>query len=125
MKKKILTALISMAVLFGAVPAVPVVADPVTTHTVTFVIGDHYEVTGEGITSNGDGTYQMTVEDGATIKWPVTPEPDAETMYSNIDKNLGFWGWLTKPVEDVSTYEEFNDSIFYFSDNTGALNLQR
>ena len=120
MKKKILTALISMAVLFGAVPAVPVVADPVTTHTVTFVIGDHYEVTGEGITSNGDGTYQMTVEDGATIKWPVTPEPDAETMYSNIDKNLGFWGWLTKPVEDVSTYEEFNDSIFYFSDNTGG-----
>ncbi len=114
MKKKLLTTLISLTFIAGTVPGIPVMADgqDPETCTVTFVTDGQYVVEGEGITENGEGNYEVTVNCGETAAKPDSP---VFRDVSSEDDDVTFLSWITKPVEDLPSECYYEDFVFDFN----------
>ena len=116
MKKKILSALVSSALIMTALPGVPVLADPgepeETQHTVIFVTDGHYEVAGATqFSGEGNNDYYVMVDDGDTVDEPTSP---AIEVFSSKDPRLGFWAWSYLPGEALYDYNQLQSNIYDF-----------
>lgn len=116
MKKKVLSALVSAALIMTALPGVPVLADPgepeETQHTVIFVTDVHYEVAGATqFSGEGNNDYYVMVDDGDTVDEPTSP---AIEVFSSKDPRLGFWAWSYLPGEALYDYNQLQSNIYDF-----------
>ncbi len=119
MKKKILSALVSSALILTAVPGVPAFAaeseepgDETTQHTVIFVTDGHYEVAGATqFSGEGNNDYYVKVDDGDTVDEPTSP---AIEVFSSKNPSLGFWAWSYFPGEALYDYNQLQSNIYDF-----------
>lgn len=114
MKKKILSALVSSALILTTVPGIPVLAeeDGENQHMVTFVTDGHYEVE-DATKFSGGNDYYVMVDDGEAVAEPESPDIE---VFSSKDPLLGFYGWATFPAETIYSYSNLNEYFYDFDE---------